>query len=244
MPLRCLLLALWLPLAGIAAGQPPSMVLIIDDLGDQAAAGSRVARLPGPVVCSILPQTPHGRALAHSCHARNKEVMLHLPMEAVNGADPGPGAVTLDMLPEEFRHVVRQGLAEIPHVGAVNNHMGSLLTQAPAPMGWLMEELVRDARDLAFVDSRTSTRTVAYRIAREHGVPAVSRDVFLDHDREPDSIRRQFMRLLDMARREGVAVGIGHPYPETLAVLEDELPDLEAAHGVRLVSLRELLRRD
>ncbi|MCC5858897.1 MAG: divergent polysaccharide deacetylase family protein [Ectothiorhodospiraceae bacterium] len=220
---------------------PPLVVIIIDDMGDRLIEGQRVRDLPGPVVCAMLPHTAHAQRLAKECHADGKEVMLHQPMQAMNGAPTGPGSVMLDMDREQFQEQVEANLSAVPHVSAVNNHMGSLLTQHPGHMAWLMEVLLRYPEPLVFVDSRTTPRTVAEQLAREQGVPAVRRDIFLDHFQDEESIRHALRRLVDLARRNGSAVAIGHPYQETLNVLEEEIPRLLAEEKVRLVSLRDLL---
>ncbi|MCC5813051.1 MAG: divergent polysaccharide deacetylase family protein [Ectothiorhodospiraceae bacterium] len=222
-----------------AGDPPPMMTIIIDDMGDRLPEGRRVAALEGPVVCAMLPHTGHVRALADACDDAGKEVMLHLPMQAMNGAPMGPGGVKLDMDRDSFRARVKESLASVPHAIAVNNHMGSLLTQHPGHMTWLME-LLAEQDGMIFVDSRTTARTVAQRMAQEQDVPNVRRDVFLDHDRDEDAITEQFFRLVALARERGAAVGIGHPYPETLAVLERELPGLQRNYGVELVPLSRL----
>jgi uncharacterized protein len=224
----------------LAVADVPKIALIIDDIGDQSIAGERVVALPAPVVCSVLPWTPHAVPIASACHAAGKEVFLHLPMQAVNGNDPGAGALTLDMYPEELAQATRDALAVIPHASGVNNHMGSLLTQAPGPMRWLMRELLDFDPSLIFVDSRTSPNSLAERKARRYGLAHQRRDVFLDNLRDEAAIGAQIALLVTRARQHGVAVGIGHPYPETLAVLESILPTFEADHGVRLVPLRSI----
>ncbi|WP_290633666.1 divergent polysaccharide deacetylase family protein, partial [Aquisalimonas sp.] len=220
----------------------PAATIVIDDMGDRPLEGQRVADLTVPVVCAFLPHTPHAPRQARACHRAGKDVMLHLPMEALNGGELGPGGVTLDMTPERFRDVVEENLDAIPHVAAVNNHMGSLLTQHPGHMTWLME-ILAEAGGLLFLDSRTSPDTVGKQMAREADLPALERDVFLDHYRDPEAIDRQLRLLLRQARRDGTAVGIGHPYPETLDVLEERLEELADAYGVELVGLEELYGR-
>jgi polysaccharide deacetylase 2 family uncharacterized protein YibQ len=101
-------------------------------------------------------------------------------------------------------------------------------------MDWLMHEL-RDRR-MFFVDSRTTPDSVAAAIARQSGVPALERDVFLDADPHPAAIAAQLARLEHLARRRGYALGIGHPHATTLSVLERWLPEL-AARGIRVVPL-------
>jgi polysaccharide deacetylase 2 family uncharacterized protein YibQ len=220
----------------------PSVGIIIDDLGDRLDWGRRALGLPGPVSYAFLPKTPYAVQLAELAHAQHKEIMLHVPMQAIRANRLGPGGLTLDMTKAQFLSTLRTDLGSVPHVAGVNNHMGSLLTRHPSQMGWFMEELRRRG-DLFFVDSRTTGDSVAARVASESGVPNLQRDVFLDPKRDIDIIRRQFVKLLDQARHADRALGIGHPYPETLSVLEELLPAL-APYGIRLLPVSRLLNRD
>lgn len=229
--------------AQAAVSEPAVISIIVDDLGYQEEGGQRVVNLPGPVACSVLPHTPFGERLARSAHAAGKEVLLHLPMQAMNNKDPGFGALTLETSEDELRRLLLANLGAVPHAVGVNNHMGSLLTRHPGHMDWLMRNLRDDPRQLFFVDSMTSPHSVALRLAREHNIPATSRDLFLDRDPDPAAIARQFERLVALAQERGSAVAIGHPYPGTLDVLERELPGLEA-RGVRLISVAEFIRRN
>lgn len=224
----------------LALATTPRIAIIIDDIGDREAEGVRATMLAGPVALAFLPHAPYTSTLAQRAHAQEKEVMLHLPLQALSGKELGPGAIMLDTNEAEFRRVLAAGLASVPYVTGVNNHMGSLLTRHPGHMGWLMEEL-RMRTPLFFVDSYTAVESVAFPIATEAGVPATRRDVFLDTDPSPEQVEFQFNRLLAVARSEGSALGIGHPYPATLELLERELPRLAVAHGVELVTVRELI---
>lgn len=236
--LVALLVATPVPASDTAA--PPRIAIIIDDLGHHLATGRRAVALPGPVVCAVLPHTPAGAALAALARQSGKEVLLHLPLQAV---DPGnaaePGGITLDMGRRHLADALADGLASVPYAVGINSHRGSLLTRHPGHMGWLMEEIGR--RGLFFIDSYTTHRSVALMIAREAGVPSTRRDVFLDADPAPERIGAEFERLESIARQRGTAVAIGHPYPATLDFLEARLPDL-AADGIELVALGELLR--
>jgi polysaccharide deacetylase 2 family uncharacterized protein YibQ len=117
--------------------------------------------------------------------------------------------------------------------------MGSLLTEDEDKMSWLMQVLLTKG-DLYFVDSRTTSDSRALQVAQEYGLDCATRDVFLDHDRDPEVIRKQFESLIKRARKKGSALAIGHPYPETMTVLEEMLPTLEA-QGVKLVHVSELI---
>ncbi len=228
--------------AELQAAQPskPVVSVIIDDLGKRLDSGRRVLALPGPVACAFLPRAPYTRKLAEAAHTSGKEVMLHQPMDSVDGRRLDAGAVTLNMTRGEFAATVAANLAAVPHVQGINNHMGSLLTRHPGHMLWLMQELQRHT-PLFFVDSRTTVATVARRLAWENGVPSTDRNVFLDNRLEDGELDYQFRRLLKLARKHGSAVAIGHPYPQTLALLEKRLPAL-ARQGIRLVPVEELIQ--
>ena len=225
--------------AGQAGAALPAISIVIDDMGDRAAEGRQVVALPGPVACAILPGTPHGAALARAAHTQGKEVMLHFPLQPLEGK-AHPMAITVRSDRNELARRLREDLDALPHLSGVNTHQGSLLSQRLQPMHWLMAEL-RTRGNLYFIDSYTTPRSVALRAAQHWGLSSTRRDVFLDDLRSREEIHRQFLRLIARAKREGSALGIGHPYGETLSVLQQELPRL-AQHGVRLIAPSELIR--
>lgn len=230
-------------LSSVAAAPEDGKVvigLIIDDLGNQRASGLEAVNLPGPLAYSILPHTPYGKMLAERAHEKNKEVMLHLPMESLHDNPLGKGGLKLNMTRSALQQAVKEDIDAIPHVVGINNHMGSLLTQQPKQMSWLMKALM-ERGGLFFIDSRTTERTVARLVAEEFNIPTHNRDVFLDHEQNPEAIRFQFQRLLSIARKNGGGLGIGHPYPETLTVLREQLSDAESK-GFRLAPVREIMK--
>lgn len=241
-------LALSLCLAGPAASQEadaprelPAISIIIDDLGYRRLDGLRAIELPGPVAYAILPHTPYASRLAGVAFQLDKEVLLHVPMESTIGKELGPGGLTSGMARREVQAILEAGLASVPHVSGINNHMGSSLTRELPAMGWVMEWMHRNG-ELYFVDSVTAADSVALRSAHDAGLHAIARDVFLDPTPDTDTIRRQFQRLIALAREQGTGLAIGHPYPETLQVLRRVL--LKPSHyGVELVPVRELIAR-
>jgi len=237
-----ILLCLCQPLvAGANSGPQPAIAVIIDDLGNQHAAGQLATALPGPVACAFLPSGPFTQALALRAHSFDKEVMLHLPMQASGALQDAheAGELTVEMTHVQYRATVARDLAAVPYVSGLNNHMGSLLTRHPGNMAWLMQALGERGK-LFFIDSRTTTATVARRLADEYGIPSSQRDVFLDNDVNLDAIRAQFRRLLALARRNGTALAIGHPNTATLQLLQEEIPRL-GAQGIRLVPVARLI---
>jgi polysaccharide deacetylase 2 family uncharacterized protein YibQ len=244
--------ALWLAGAAISSAADegskpvvgnsrPAIALIIDDMGNQHRQGLRVIALPGPVACAFLPYRPFTDTLARQAHTSHKEVMLHLPMQAV-GDEQGAhqeGMLTLDMTREQFLAEFRHAIGAVPYVSGLNNHMGSLLTRHPGSMAWLMQA-IGGRGDLFFVDSRTTAATVAEQLATEHGIPNMARKVFLDNVADIGAVRARFRQLLADARRDGTALGIGHPKPATLQVLEEELARLDE-QGIQLLPVASLI---
>ncbi len=222
-----------------ARAEPPrTLVIIIDDIGNNLGAGVRAATLPGKLNLAILPDTPNSKALAELTAALGKEVILHAPMSNLDERPLGPCALTAEMDEQELRHTLVKCIERTPHVKGVSNHMGSQLTSMRAPMEWVMQELA--ARDLYYVDSRTSTETLAATVAAEYGIPHLSRQIFLDNEASTEAIHSQFQELLGVAEKHGLAVAVGHPYPETINYLQQVLPTLKAS-GYRLALISEVL---
>ena len=227
------------PPAGLAATESrATLVLIIDDLGHRRQQGMAMVKLPGKVNLAVLPHTPHASALAEAGFAAGKEIMLHTPMSNAGGTPLGAGGLTPGLSREEFDRTLADNIDAIPHVRGINNHMGSDLTTRPLQMGWVMQTLVR--RELYFVDSRTNPATVAARTAADFQVPHLSRSVFLDNKIELTAISEQFAKLVALAERDGLAVGIGHPYPATADFLQEALPALRC-RGIELALVSEVL---
>ena len=211
------------------------LAIVVDDIGYSRDAGERVLALPNAISIAVLPFTPHAMALARRAQAIGKDVLLHQPLESEDESVQAVRTLTLNMSPDDIKKEVEAGLNAIPGVKGVSNHTGSRFTQDVPSMNALMS--VVSARGLFFLDSRTTARTVAMRVASKWGVPALRRDVFLDHDREMDAIEAAFEQALAIANSRGYAVLIAHPHDITLKFLEKRLAGLEETTLVPLSSL-------
>jgi hypothetical protein len=154
---------------------------------------------------------------------------------------PGPGALFTDMTEEQILRQLGENLDTVPGVVGVNNHMGSRLTADLRVMEILMGEF--KSRGLFFLDSKTSPRSLAFDTASRFGIPATQRDIFLDAYDEREFVRGQIIRLIELAKKHGRAIGIGHPYANTLAVLEEMKAEILES-GVEWVPLSRMVIRD
>ena len=217
---------------------PIEVAIIIDDLGYSRERGLAALDLPGDVTFAVIPHSPNARFLATQAQERDKEIILHAPMSNVHDYPIGELGLNDSMDEEAFNEALTEAIASVPYIRGVNNHMGSLLTQQPVPMKWMMSTL--EQQGLYFVDSRTTSRSIAWKTAQEHNVPSLKRDVFLDHEQETSFIHEQFEHFIAIAKRRGYAIAIAHPYPETLAYLQQNLSRL-AAEGITLVPASHLV---
>ena len=228
------------PGGGSVGAAGPRIAIVIDDMGWELPIAQDLFALKQPLSFAVLPQAPYHAKVAEAAHQHQRELLLHLPMEphGYPKVNPGPHALLSTMSPEQLVAALQAALQALPQVIGVNNHMGSSLTENPEAMRVVMQELKQ--RQLFFLDSRTSAASKAYQIAREVGIPTARRHVFLDNDVEPARIAAQLHRLAEMASQQGDAIGIGHPYPETLRALEETLPRLSQA-GVQIVPISRLV---
>jgi len=219
--------------------QLPRVAIIIDDLGYDKRIAQKFSRLNGGITFSILPHSPQQKAIAGLARDNGLETMLHLPMEPIEypAVDPGPGTLLTTMTPDQLIRNLEKNLAAVPYIRGVNNHMGSRMTAESSQLYQIFSILKK--RNLFFIDSRTTSKTLCKPSARLFQIPFAQRDVFLDHFQDPDFIRRQIKELIRIAQRNGQAVGIGHPYDITYEILREMMPEMEKK--VQLVPASEIV---
>jgi polysaccharide deacetylase 2 family uncharacterized protein YibQ len=216
----------------------PKIAIVLDDMGVVSPTTERAIRLPASVTLSFL---PYIRGVSEQV-ARAKDaghmIMLHMPMEPVGGENPGPEAMLTGLSDEEIERRALKALGSFGGYEGANNHMGSKFTSSLRGMKIISRLLAE--RGLFFLDSRTSSKSVAEQAAHEQGAVFIGRDVFLDDEVDIETIRRQLWLTGQTARRKGFAVAIGHPHGTTLQALEEWIPEAEKK-GFVLVPLRDLL---
>ncbi|HEX7776669.1 MAG TPA: divergent polysaccharide deacetylase family protein [Parvibaculum sp.] len=221
------------------APREPMIAIVLDDMGPNRKGTERALNLPAAVTFSFLPYAPDVADFVRTARARGHEIVVHVPMEPVGTADPGPHALRVSQTPDEIRANLDWDLGRFEGYVGINNHMGSRFTADAADMSVVAGDLKK--RGLLLLDSRTSAQTQAANEAHKAGLPTLSRDVFLDNDDEGSAVAAEFEHLEKVARKNGVAIAIGHPRPETLDLLEKWIPEARAK-GFTLVPLTAILR--
>jgi polysaccharide deacetylase 2 family uncharacterized protein YibQ len=210
-----------------AARKPPprpgasKVALIVDDMGYSLEAINELCSIGRPLTIAIIPYSPLASEIATISKQHDLEVILHLPLEAINnsGSYDSKGMITADMSEAEVIAVLEKNLDQVPYIRGVNNHMGSKITANTKLMNIILGRL-KD-KGLFFIDSRTTSSSVAYNIAQSLNIPSAYRHIFLDGEPSENYIRRQLFDLFRRAQKNGYALGICHPTKETLKVLRE-----------------------
>ncbi len=219
----------------------PMIAILIDDVGVARQNAELAIALDAPVTLSFMTYASDAPAQVAAARARGHEIMLHVPMEPLDHReDPGPNPLAVGLAPAELSRRIVWSLGRFDGFVGINNHMGSRFTADPDGMSMLMEALKR--RGLLFVDSRTTASTVGTEMARRHGVPTASRDVFLDNEVDTGDIEARLAETERRARAQGAAIAIGHPHPETIATLRRWIPQAQA-RGFVLVPVSAVVAR-
>lgn len=216
----------------------PRLVFVIDDIGYHIHQEQEMRKLGSTITYAILPMLPYSRHFSKLGRQMEAEVILHQPLETVDGTIPGKGLITSRMNEDHMRDVLNRNLYSVPNHVGVNNHMGSEGTADPKVMATLLTEFKR--RGLFYLDSMTTPESSGPVLAKRYGVPVLKRDIFLDNIDSKPEIRSQLAKALVIARRQGYAISIGHYRKNTLDVLYEEIPKLKR-EGYQIVRLSDLL---
>lgn len=215
------------------------MAIIIDDMGYNQLVGRLLVQLADNLTFSFLPEAPHTRELAEQAFLAGRTILVHLPMEPKDHSwNPGAEALLVGDTEEGIRRKMAGMLAAVPHAIGANNHMGSRFTEHRTGMHGAISALKEQA--FFFVDSYTTAASRGLATARQLGVPATRRHVFLDNVQDPAHICAQLGQLALLARQQGHAVGIGHPNQAMVTALgrcgRDTLQDID------MVGVQQLVR--
>ncbi len=193
--------------------------------------------MPKAVSVAIFPNAPDSQMMMNKAHQQGREILIHLPMAPLSKQPLEKDTLTPSMSAAEVKRIVDQAIRNIPYAIGINNHMGSAMTSSRSGMDNVMQAM--NAHNLFFLDSMTIGNTQSVNAAQGTRVKVIKRNVFLDDVQNEGEIRRQFERAIQLARKNGYAIAIGHPHPATVKVLQQMLPNLPS--DIVLVRPSELL---
>ncbi len=216
-----------------------TVAIIIDDCGQWPVTERGFLALPIPLTLSVLPYVRYTAQMASDAAAAGKGIMLHLPMEPLGRDTAGRGEITTGMTDAQIASQTEDDIAQVPAARGLNNHEGSKASADSRVMKDVIA--IVKAHDLFLIDSLTNAQSVAAQTARDAGVPEASRSVFLDNRADEAYTEQMLEQTVEIAKRTGSAIAIGHPRPTTLAALAAYYSKMQA-EGVRFVLASELAR--
>ena len=200
--------------------------IVIDDFGYRPHNENQILAMPTAISIAVLPNAPYARDMALKAHQQGREILIHLPMAPMGKQPLEKDTLRPEMSSEEIARIIRQAVNNVPYAVGLNNHMGSAMTSSLPGMQKVMQAL--NTYQLYFLDSMTIGSSQSIPASAGTQVHVLKRKVFLDDTQNEADIRVQFNRAVQLARRTGSAIAIGHPHPATIKVLQQMLPSLDA----------------
>ncbi|MCX7950166.1 MAG: divergent polysaccharide deacetylase family protein, partial [Treponemataceae bacterium] len=219
------------------------VAIVIDDLGYDLRMAEKLFDLPVKLNVAVLPNLPHTAKVARLAKEKGKEILIHFPMEAIDGKENSREGFLLRVgtPSEKVKELLDRACSGIPGARGVNNHKGSRATSHPELMKVFFGYL--KGRGLYFLDSLTASGSVAFQIAQESGIRTFRRDVFLDTYPSMEYVKNQLRATIRVARKKGYAVAIGHPREATYRALVDFLSNFSDP-DVEFVFLSEIQQKE
>lgn len=200
------------------------LAIVIDDIGYRNKDDDHIYAMPNTISVAIIPAAPYARSRNELAKQQGRDILIHMPMQPLGGQKIETGGLKLGLTEEEVKDRVETAHSIVSHAIGMNNHMGSAATADKLLMSYLMKTLKQ--KQLFFLDSRTNGRSVASKIAKQFGVNSLDRHIFLDDSDALADVQRQFQKSINYAQKHGVAIVIGHPRKNTIAVLQAGLKNL------------------
>jgi hypothetical protein len=229
---------------GIIEGKKAKIAVTIDDFGQFNKEGVKeMFSIEKPLTFAVMPGLENSVVQAIEAANKGFEVIVHLPMQSRNGKASwlGPGAITVNMTPEEIYKQVKENFEKVPYAAGFNNHMGDMITVNDK----LIKPVMEAAKEMDFfvLDSRTTDKTKVIELAKSLGIPYAKRDVFLDDYCNEVHIEKQLKLLAEKALANGSAIGIGHVgfgRKKTAKIIKKMIPYFES-QGIEFVYLSDLI---
>ena len=204
----------------------PKLAIVIDDVTTQYQI-NQIKSIGYRANIAVMPPTKSHKNSAKI--AQNLPFyMIHFPMEATSYKGEEENTLHVGDSYEKIEKRVAKVRQWYPNAKYTNNHTGSKFTGNEEAMDKLFRALKK--HDFIFIDSRTTGKTVAKKMAKKYDMPYIVRNVFLDNEQEFNYIQNQLKKAIKIAKKNGYAIAIGHPHSITIKVLKESkhlLKDLE-----------------
>lgn len=214
----------------------PKLVIIIDDVASYEHI-NEIKKINLKLTPSLMPASkdfPNTPKIA-----KNLEFyMIHLPLEALNYNSNSIKTLKVNDSFEEISKEIYKIRKDFPNAKFINNHTGSKFTSNKKAVQKLLDVL--DKYGFIFVDSKTISNSKVEEVLKSKNQKYIFRDVFLDNTQNLKDIENELKKAVQIAKKRGFAIAIGHPKKQTLKVLKNSGDILK---GVEVVYLKDIYEK-
>ena len=155
--------------------------IIIDDFGyrnDHISNG--FLEIPAKLTYAIIPGHDHSQSFSKKAYDAGYEIIVHLPMENIGKTYGEEEYVLMSYFQDdEIKSRIHKAFDHLPESIGLNNHQGSRGT-ADSRVMTHVANVIKEKKKF-FIDSRTTSNSLAESTMRKYGVPTNKRDIFLDN---------------------------------------------------------------
>jgi hypothetical protein len=202
----------WAPERRPTSREPVRVAIVICGIGEDRTLDRRFAAIPYPLTFAV-------------------STLDQAPADSLR-ADPR--AMLVEIEPPVTADKIASALTQWRAGGILTPVSGF----APKPAAIVRSLLAENA---FAIDGMAGGAPSIYAAARAQRVSAATRDIVIDAHEEEPYIAFMLRQTTKLARRTGVAIAVGHAYPETYEALRQNIPKM-IAEGVEIVPAGTLVR--
>lgn len=181
----------------VTTKQKTKLAILVDDFGiHNGQILEKFCALDENLTFAILPDQRYSQTVMNKATAAGHETLIHIPMEPISYPqnNPGSNAIYVHLSEREIKKRMEKYIKQFPLCIGANNHMGSLVTTDENVMRIVLDVLKQ--HDLFFIDSRTSTSSIAYDLAKQMIMPTFESSLFLDTPDISDKTMKKKLKIL------------------------------------------------
>ena len=224
--------------------QKKQLAIVVDDFG---FFGSDLlndfCKLPPEITFAIIPKQKHSKETMNEAAKYHHETIIHIPMEPKSYPknDPGKDAIYITQQPKEMQRIIEGFIKELPNCIGANNHMGSLITANPDAMKVVLKTLQK--HNLFFIDSKTTSSSVAKEVADDFMMPCQENSLFLDNTGLENSKLDKKIKILKRIKRDKIVVITHCTSRKKLEFLQKFIKKAKK-NGFELIPVSELFKKN
>lgn len=221
----------------------PAVVIIMKGLGLSASTTEAALQLPTEVTFGFSPYAPSLVRWSKIAHQQGREFLLQVPMETYDTRTNNPGPYALMSASPKEDNITRLKML----LSLTNNYEGIYSDQNEkfshniASIRPILKELKK--MGVYYVYGNGYSNHTMIQTADDIDYPMLISDMVIDSDISVEGINDGIKKMVNLAKRKGYVVAMAHPYPMTIRILEQWLPDA-SEQGVRVMPVSALLGKN